>query len=65
MTYKFRRKQNVWTQHKVYGWVQGKIEDRWEFDGKPHYRIVVLKAGTKTADMLITATEHHFHKERP
>lgn len=62
LRFKYRLKQKVWVQHKIYGWVQGKVEAKWEFEGRCMYRVVVLKE--EAVDMLITDSERHFFLER-
>lgn len=60
----YRRNQLLWAQHPVYGWVRGKVESRWEFEGHAMYRLVT-RHPDGVIDMLITASEKRFFKERP
>lgn len=62
--FKYRTGQYLWSQHKIYGWLRGKIEQRYEHEGSLYYRIVILHPD-KTMRCLITAREHLFQTEQP
>lgn len=61
--FKYKIGQLLWTHHKIFGWVRGKVESKWEFDGRPHYRVIV-RDPDDTVEMITTATEQHFFKEK-
>jgi hypothetical protein len=60
--FKYRKGQLLWHHHKIYGWERGKVEAKYDFEGVPHYRVIIVH-GDKTR-MFVTAKEQYFHKER-
>lgn len=62
--YRFRLNQLLWIERVKGAWVRGKVQQKFLFEGKPYYRIVVM-APDRTVTCLVTAREHHFQKEPP